>query len=287
MLKQFVSETKNDDNGARSECEDAAEDEIAESDAEDSFTSGRSSADEEDSSESETDDDSVDALKATAIAISKVLMDLEVIETHERLEGDDFSDFLVEVRPSALPEAPTLVAYRVGCDQFTIPLEMAVNQFAAGIIREMAEAENLVLTPSGRTPSSISQVGLSPDGKVFASSSEVENDSDFESCDEEELMALVATPRGRKRGRDDDTGFEDDDDGSEDAMRTPSNSRHPRKRRKTWTLILMLDKIPVIILDNTFFFGVIFFWVKLIHGNKRNIPRLYAWSGITELYLII
>ena len=197
----------------------------------DSAISGVLSRTSSDKDESETEEVSVDALRETATAISKVLIDLEVIETQEPVEDGDFGDFLVSVRPKALPDAPTLVAFRDSCDQITVPLEMACNQYAAGIIREMAEAENLVAKQSGQPTSLIGQLGLLPNGDVFTSSSDVDNDSDFESCDDEELTSL----RGRKRGRDDDTDFEDGDDDDDDAayvMKTPAYSRDPRKRRK-------------------------------------------------------
>ena len=213
--------------------DDSDNDKISDADLKISDGLSRSSSDEEDSGESDADEDSVDPLREMANAISNILVDLEVLETYERVEGEDFCEFLVEVRPTALKDAPTLVAYRGGCDQITVPLEMAVNQFAASIIREMAEAKDLVAKPSGQIVSSIDHVGLLHDGDVFASSSEVENDSDFESCDEEELIALIPTTSRRKRGRDDNIDFEDDDnDDDDDAMRTPSNSRHPRKRRR-------------------------------------------------------
>ena len=192
----------------------------------------RSSIDKEESGESETDTVSVDTLKETAIALSKVMSDLEVIEIHNSVNVEnEFSVSLMEVRPWALPTAPTLFAYK-GCDQITVPLEMECNQYAARIIREMAEAGNLVPIPSEQPASSLNKVGLLLDGDAFTSSSEAGNDSEFQSCDEDELMALITPSRGRKRGRDDDTDFEGIDNDTEDAMRTPSNSRQPRKRRK-------------------------------------------------------
>ena len=104
---------------------------------------------------------------------------------------------------------------------------MACNQYAAGIIREMAETENLATKPT----SLIGQRGLLPNGDVFTSSSDVDNDSDFESCDEEELKVLTSR-RGRKRGCDDDTDFEDGGDDAECVMKPPAYNRDPRKRRK-------------------------------------------------------
>ena len=194
--------------------------------------SSRSSIDNEESGESETDTVSVDTLKEMAIAISKVMSDLEVIEIHKSVNVEnEFSVCLMEVRPWALPGAPTLFAYK-GCDQITVPLEMVCNQYAAGIIREMAEAGNLVSIPSEQTAPSLNKVGLLLDEDAFNSSSEVGIDSEFESCDEEELMALITPSRARKRGRDDVTDFENNDNDTEDAMRTPSNSRQPRKRSK-------------------------------------------------------
>ena len=126
--------------------------------------------------------------------------------------------------------APILIAFRDGCNQITVPLEMACNQYAAGIIREMAKADNLMAEQSIQTASSVSQVGVLPNGDVFTLSSEVDIGSNFESCEEEELMTLITPTRGRKRCRYDDTDFEDeDDDDDELAIRAPSNSRDPKK----------------------------------------------------------
>ena len=108
---------------------------------------------------------------------------------------------------------------------------MACNQYAAGIIREMAEAENLVAKPSDQPASPIDQLGLLPNGDAFTSSSYVDNDSDFESCDEVEI-ALITSHRGRKRHRDDDTDFEDINNDAEYATKTSANNRDPRKRWK-------------------------------------------------------
>ena len=183
-----------------------------------------------DKDEFETEEVSVDALRESATAISKLLIDLEVIaETYEPVEGDDFGDNIVSVRPKALPDAPTLVAFRDRCDQITVPLEMACNQYAAGIIRGMAEADNLVAKQLDQPTSLVSQVSLLPAGDVFTSSSDVDNDSDFESCDEEELKVLTSH-RGRKRGRDDDSDFEDGCDDAEYVTKTSAYNRDPRKR---------------------------------------------------------
>ena len=184
-----------------------------------------------DKNEFETEEVSVDTLRESATAISKLLIDLEVIETYEPVEGDDFGDFIVSVRPKALPDAPTLVAFRDRCDQITVPLEMACNKYAADIIRGMAEADNLVAKQLDQPTSLVSQVSLLPAGDVFTSSSDVDDDSDFESCDEEELKVLTSH-RGRKRGRDDDSDFEDGCDDAEYVMKTSAYNRDPRKRRK-------------------------------------------------------
>lgn len=183
-----------------------------------------SSSDDESESRRQADENVNDSLKETALALRSILMDLEVIETYGRLGGDEFGDVLVEVHTKSHPSGPTLVAYKDAYGQITVPLIMGCNQHAAAILRKTVE-ENGIDSMNPSQLSCPSSWLTNNELDMFISSSEFENDPDFESCEEKELINLVeeSYSRGHKRGR-----HELDND--EESMKRPLSSRHKIQR---------------------------------------------------------